>query len=104
MAFEQAGGFLSIVTQKYGLQEQAQACLICERVRHLIQKEYADFSFRWVPHKFENGVLFIEVIDAASSAELFLKTHHLLELFQENQVEMIQDIRIQRKQRNSETQ
>ena len=97
MSFEKAKDFLMIATKKYKLGKQAKASLVCERARKVIAENYTQFSDQWKPHKFENGVLFIEVSDSASSSELFMQTHHMLEKFLDSELSEVQEIRIIRR-------
>lgn len=97
MPFESAKNILSAVTQKYGLQRQANACLVCAKAKRVIVKYYAEQADQWIPHKYEEGILFIRVTHSSSSSELFLQTHQILEYFEENDLSHIKDIQIIRK-------
>ena len=96
MSFAKVTDFLSIVTRKYGLERQASACLVCNRARKVILEKYSEFSKDWIPTKFEDGVLFVSVSNSASSSELFLETHNMLEVFLESNLENVRDLRIVR--------
>ena len=102
MTFEPAKDFLLLAAQKYGLRRQARGSLVCERVRNIFKNQYPDFADAWVPTKFENGNLFIEVADSAASGALFLRTTALGEIFETDEVlREVQDVRIVRKRANN---
>jgi len=98
MTFEPAKDFLLLAAQKYGLRRQARGSLVCERVKRIFREKYPDFAGSWVPTKFENGNLFIEVTDSAASGALFLRTTALGEIFEVDDIlREVQDVRIVRK-------
>ena len=98
MTFQPAKDFLLFAAEKYGLQRQARGSLVCERVRNIFKNQYPDFAESWVPTKFENGNLFIEVPDSAASSALFLRTTALEEIFEsDDALREVQDVRIVRK-------
>ena len=98
MAFQKAEDFLYIATQKFNLHRQAKASLVCERVRKIFNTRYENLSNQWKPMKFEDGVLFIQTENSSASADLFLRTHEMIELFAEHEFpQKIEDIRIVRK-------
>ncbi len=101
MTFQPAKDFLLLAAQKYGLRRQARAGLVCERVKQIFEAKYPNFVGVWVPTKFENGNLFIEVADSAASSALFLRTHELAEIFETDEaLREVQDVRIMRKNRD----
>ncbi len=101
MTFEPIKDFLLIAAQKYGLHRQALGSLVCERVRNIFKDQYPDFATAWVPTKFENGNLFIEVTDSAAGSALFLRTMELGEIFENDDVlKEVQDVRIIRQKIN----
>ena len=97
MSFRKAGDFLFLAAKKYNLSDQALAALICERVRKLFLESFSEFASLWMPCKFCDGVLYVEVKNAAASSELFLRTHELLDILSTKDLpEKIRDIRIVR--------
>ena len=98
MTFQKAEDFLFIATQKYNLHRQAKASLVCERVRKIFNERYENLADLWQPMKFEDGVLFIQAENSSASADLFLRTHEMIELFSQHEFpQKIEDIRIVRK-------
>ncbi len=98
MAFQRAGDFLLLAAKKYKLSDQVLASIMCEKVRNILRKKYADFADMWHLQKFEHGVLSIATENSAAGSELFLRTHELLEDFAEHDFpEKINEIRIVRK-------
>ncbi len=80
MSFEKAGDFLFLAAQKYKLGHQAQASLVCERMRSFFVSEFPEFAEVWLPDKFRDGVLFVRVQNSAAASALFLKTYEILEV------------------------
>ncbi|MCF7812735.1 DUF721 domain-containing protein [Candidatus Gracilibacteria bacterium] len=98
MSFDKASDFLFSATQKYNLGRQAQASLVCQRVRRIFNERYSELAELWAPSKYDDGVLFIQVENSSASSELFLRTHEMMELFQQMDFpEPIHEIRIVRK-------
>jgi hypothetical protein len=96
MSFEKAGNFLFVAADKYKLGHQAKASLVCERTRKTIAQHYPRFVDYWEPIRSENGILTIQALDAAA-AELFIRSHELLEHLQKVDFpEKITEIRIQK--------
>ncbi|MCF7830572.1 DUF721 domain-containing protein [Candidatus Gracilibacteria bacterium] len=98
MPFEQAKDFLFTATKKYNLHRQAQASLVCERVKNIFNTKYPEFTGSWIPTKFENGNLVIEVTDSAASSELYLRTMELTDIFEQDEtLSVVEEVRIVRK-------
>lgn len=71
---------------------------MCERVKQIFQQHYSEFADNWIPAKFEEGNLFIEVTDSAASSALFLRTMELGDMFERDEaLREVQDVRIVRK-------
>jgi hypothetical protein len=97
MSFDKVGDFLFAATQKYNLGRQAQASLVCEKVRNIFNEKYSSLANLWAPMKYDDGVLFIQVKNSSASSELFIRTHEMMELFAEHDFpEPIHEIRIVR--------
>lgn len=85
MAFEPAGNFLFIAAKKYNLEPQALAGIVCVRVRKFFVQKFPEFSSVWKPIKFDSGELTIQVSDAASGSALFLRTHEIVEMLEQEE-------------------
>ncbi len=102
MTFELAGNFISLAARKYGLSTQVSASIICERAKKILLEHFPNTVKDWDPTKFENGKLTIGVTNSSASAELFMQTHEILDIFEESNLPnntKINEILISRQQK-----
>ncbi len=104
MSFDKAGDFLLIAAKKYKLQRQVGASIVKQRIREIFKTEYAEFVELWDPKKLEYGILTIAAKNSTASAELFLRTHEILELLTTHEFpEKVKEIRIVRAQEKEDS-